>query len=336
MDREELLKPEHIAPFVQLDYHEVLKRLSIPYFINPNEDEEYLVPPTILFADGDVELEEKLPIPFAYYPSSILLVVNGNLRVAHEHSLAYYVTGDVDVDVLNMNNFQICKGKETIRYFQMVLAEDDNTVTTFPRRNVTAPLFIAWNYDLNGYDISPHTAIFALYEDYMVEPYRSENPLFRDHASYYALKEEYIDEVEYSYENNFVYRTSDMYKAMRNGESIFREGFDVACMPYYRKGVPAFLERMAYKEAFFYFKEVIRISPSMGSAYSYMAQCLDKSGDWASAESYYIKAKELISEKIIYMHEGLDECLAAIAGYKQDPNKKSTQVTWINQSLTDL
>ncbi|SDF51381.1 hypothetical protein [Chitinophaga filiformis] len=58
------------------------------------------------------------------------------------------MTGNTTVDYIGLSDFQKTVGKETIRYVASAWAEDDEVVRIMSYREINAPYFFSWHYDL--------------------------------------------------------------------------------------------------------------------------------------------------------------------------------------------
>jgi predicted DNA-binding WGR domain protein/Tfp pilus assembly protein PilF len=264
-------------------------------------DDQYLDQYEIYYADKDVFIDDDFDIPevSSYSNWNIIIVVNGNLTVQGRFSFQYYATKNATFDYLVMNHFQKCFGQEKVIYVQEQNGEDDEMVRSSIPRKVSAPYFFSWYYNLEAYDFSPETVIIALYDWDYLSKFKTENILFRYHDIAFALKEGlgYLpDDPNY---NAIFWNTTKIYKTLKNGESIFKDGFDVSCMPFYNKGYDYLIDEI-YEAAFINLKKAADLSPNFYLAWYYCAFTLDENKAFEQAIAYFKQAIALATNQKTY------------------------------------
>jgi predicted DNA-binding WGR domain protein/Tfp pilus assembly protein PilF len=290
-------------------YHETIDLLGVAKLFDTTEDndyddeednydffidEEYLDQYEIYYAKNDVFIDTDFEIPevSSYNNWNIIIVVNGNLTVRGKFAFQYYATKNATFDYLVMNNFQKSLGQEKVLYLQEQNGEDDEMIRSSIPRKVTAPYFFSWYYNLNSYDFSPETVIIALYDWDDLHKFKTTNAIFRYHDAAFALKDSLGYFPNEPYYNAIYWNTTKVYNTLKNGESIFRDGFDVSCMTFYNKGYE-YLTDEIYETAFVNFKKATELSPNFYLSWYYCAFILDSKNAFEQAIPYFEQAIEL-------------------------------------------
>lgn len=251
----------------------------------------------IFYAEGDVVVNGDFTIPEVWGGELILIVVDGNLSVNGKMSYSYYVTGNAKFDFLWMNGRQECLGEEKVTYLQLETAEDHEVSLISKPRKVSAPYFFSWFYDLSAYEFSPKTCVYGLYSWYEQRYFSTENPYYLWQEPSFMLQPDLVWNLDYSGSDEFIINVDKVYQYLRQGKSIFIDGFDQKCLPYYRKG-KALLSQEEYEAAFLHFKKVIELSPKFYLAYSNAALCLRKARAYAQAITYDKRGMDLLPDKV--------------------------------------
>ncbi|WP_281322796.1 hypothetical protein [Flavobacterium aestivum] len=251
-------------------------------------NEEDLDEIRVYYADGDVSIDGDFIIPNDN-SWNIIIVVNGNLVVHGYNSLRYYVTGNATFEWLSMNNFQICLGVETVKYIQEQLAEDDEALKTSRKRKVSAPYFFSWFYNLDSYIFDAKTVIIALYDYDELKSFETENAIFRWHDAAYALKKELFYSLDESWHDPIFWNNRDIFEVLKEEKSIFRDGFDILCMPSYQKGVE-YSQDEDFGAAFVCFNDVTKQSPNFYLGWFNCGKILYKNNAYVQAISYFENA----------------------------------------------
>ncbi len=258
------------------------------------DDEVY-----IFYADQDVHISGDFKIPETWGGDQILIVVDGNLTVEGKMNYSYYVTGEATFDFLYMNVRQHTGGKEQVKYIQAELAEDHEMIHSGKSRKITAPYFFSWFYDLEAYTYSPETRIYGLYDWSKQKHFNTSNPYSIWQEPLFLLNPELVWSLEYRNSDQFSVDIFKMYRFLKEGKEVFIEGFDVNCLPLFRKG-KELLKEEDYESAFLHFKKVIELSPKFYLGYLFAANCLKKVGAYAQAKTYDEKGIPLLPSKVKY------------------------------------
>jgi len=320
--------------FKEISYEEALKLLNIDRLFeafneycedefdeDENDELDYFSDCTVYYADKDTVIEGNLKGSGAW---SDIFIVNGNLTVNGKMTSNFYVTGNANFEVLEMTNYQICKGKETVKYLQYQFAED-HEVTNFSRkRHVSAPYYFSWFYSLEPLTFDKNTVIFALYDWDDQKNYKTNNPHIAWQNYFYVLKNELVYSYDYDYDDGFHYKISEIANTLQEGKSIFLDGFDVACLPFFQKGKDLF-EENDFEYAFLFFKKTIELSPNFYLAYDYAGAALVNVKAYQQAFYYYEKGI-LKLPKSVYLSE--IECLeqAVLCAFQLNEFEKAASI----------
>jgi len=277
-------------------YHDLYDEGEEGEFLDEAYEEDYFA---IYYADRDVVIQGDFKIPEAAGGEMLLILVNGDLTVSGKMYYSYYVTGNATFDFLDMNNRQMCLGKERVKYVQVQAAEDHEASHLSRPRKVTAPYFFSWFYDLKAYEFSPETCIYGLYSWYDQRYYSTDNPYFIWQETAFALNPDLIWTLDYEGYDGFNINTEKLYQYLKEGKDIFIDGFDQKCLPFYRKG-KALLQNEEYEAAFLHFKKVMELSPRFYLAYLHAGICLKQVRAYAQMKIYYQQGIDLMPAKVTY------------------------------------
>lgn len=259
-----------------------------------SEEEYYEDAGQIYFCDGDLHIEGDCPSYMA------LLVVRGNMHITGMiRDVAYYVTGDVTGDYLSLAHFQHTGGTETIRYVASVWADDDGRVETLPSRKINVPYFFSWFYDLNCFEFGAGTVITALYNEDELNSYVSDNVVLRWHEYAFVFRDEFSYKLEQPHHDSLSITPSDVYKALKEGRPIFREGVTLEGVRLLNKGLK--LQNEGNRPAaYLAFKEVFAVSPGYYYPYYYAGMCLFYGKAYKQAKEMLLRAVPLKPAKVQY------------------------------------
>lgn len=316
-------KEEYLSKYglEEISYAEAIKRLGVDSLFNKDtgilikDDEEHddvfehyssdqifmeeeLEELSIFFADHDIEIQGNFSIPNQYDHKDIL-VVKGNLTIHGHMNLNYYVTGNVQLDSVEIGGLQTCGDTEQILYLQTHYGRDDEVVHTSMHKKITAPLFISWFYDLDCYEFSPGTTIIAMYEWSSLKQYKTNNTILRWHDSVFAMKDAASYHVDHENYDAPVWSTDNILKLLKSGESIYREGFSVDCLKFCDDGWNLWEDKQ-YEMAFLHYRKATEISPAYFPAWNSCARLLVDADAYTQAIPYLQKALEAAPEKVPY------------------------------------
>lgn len=250
----------------------------------------------IYFADHDLTFQEDFQFPEGANP---LLIVKGNLTVNGWMKNPYYVTGDVNVEGLEMSNDQICKGKESVKYIQYQHWEDDEITASSRNRTITAPYFFSWYFSYDNHKYAPETVVITIGEESDVDLDNLQNPHFVGQEYCFAFKNELVGNLSYRDDNMYYYDLDKIFTLLKNGKSIYNDGFQLASFKYYMQG-KALLREKEYEHAFYNFKKVIELSPNFYLGYLWAGNALRENNAYSQAISYYENGIKVLPSHITY------------------------------------
>lgn len=286
MDKQTFLKSHALE---EIAFREALQRLGRHSLFEDYDfegddcDEDW---ETVFFANSDVYIQGDFSIPDVYAWDA-LIIVDGNLTIDGNMSKLYFVTGDATFGTLSMENYQRCLGSELVRFAQSQYAEDDGATQSSRPRHITAPLFFSWYVDISEHTFSEQTQVFAMYDWDELKTVKPPKPLFAWSDYVYVLKPEFIGhDLEEHWHNAPNWEDEKMAEAVQLGNSIYIDGFDLNCMPIFRRGEDLLKEGDLH-QAFLHFKKVTDLSPKYYPAYNLAGHCLKSQGAYQQAITYY-------------------------------------------------
>ena len=293
------------------------------YASNYESEKEYLEDYcSIYYCEGDLHIDGPLEIP---HVARALLVVNGNMniqgKIAASYGAAaqYYVTGNTTADFIDLGYFQKTIGTETIRYVASAWGEDDEMVHSMPSRNINAPYFFSWFYDLACFEFSPQTLITALYNYDALERYETDNAFLMWHEYANAFHPDFCYKVEESHYDVLNISPQRIYEALKNNQEVLIKGVTPEGIKLTRTGIRLKKEGDA-SGAYQCFKEAFTKAPAYYPAYFHAGSCLFEQKAYAQAKEIFAKGIPLTPEKLGYEGECMEQaalCAVRTGEYEQ-------------------
>ncbi|NML41167.1 WGR domain-containing protein [Chitinophaga sp. G-6-1-13] len=301
----------------QLSYQEVLNRLGtedlFDYWDNDDHDpadtnwttENYETEhdyfedcSRIYFCDGDLVIDGDLRLPNDYWD---LLVVKGNMTIRGQvpSSTPYYVTGDSTIDFLNLDSFQKTCGTETVRYIALAMGQDDEAVHTMPHRNINAPYFFSWFYNLHCFDFGPQTLITAMYSNDDLSAYNTGNALLAWHEYAFAFRPEFYSAISEDWHDNMGFNYLRLYEALRDKQPVLQDGVTPKGIQLVRQGI-SLQGQDDFAGAYQCFKEATTVSPGYYWAYHQAGHVLYDQKAYTQAMELFAKGIPYTPEKVAY------------------------------------
>lgn len=289
--------------FKEMSYSEVLELLGVDCLFPDWEEhtyhgydteEEYFDDYGEIFVhEGDLHVDKDLD------SAGALLVVTGHLTVAGRLDIPYYVTGDVTTAYLNLASLQHTGGTETVQYVAVAWGQDDEMVHQMRFRKINAPHFVSWFYDLECFEFGPDTVITALYEQDKLDYYKTKNTFLAWHNYALAFRSEFCYVVEASHYDMLNLNTSELYKALRNNQPIWKDGVTEEGIRLTEQGMN---ERGQGEKvaAYHLFKAAIAASPGYYLAYFKAGEILFAEKAFAQASVYFRQGIPLSADKLHY------------------------------------
>ena len=290
--------------YKQVSYEEALKLLGVNQLFDYWDDEEsdhalnyeserdYFEDSQFHFHDGDLTVGEAHTIPG-------FIIVRGNMNIQGTLSFQYYVTGNTTADYLSLSDFQKTVGKETITYVAAAWGEDDEVIHTMPYREINAPYFFSWFYDLACFSFAPETVITAVYNYDDLAAYQTDNVFLMWHDYAFVFRPELYYTIEQSHHNMLALSPRSFYQAIRGGQNPFLDGVTPEGIRLVKKGL-ALEQENDYLGAYQVYKEAISKSPAYYPAYKAAGKLLYDQKAYAQAMELYAKAIPLTPEKVLY------------------------------------
>ena len=235
---------------------------------------------TIYVIPGDVTLTEADTAKLSEDYDKI--VVEGCLRAAVNPTNLLYVKGDLYCDFMSLDeSLLVVDGQAFAKYYVSLNAEDDCHMRSAPTLRVDTPLLFSWFYKIDRLTLSPETIIFILGTDYckkLVLP----NIIFPWHDAVYVLKPEVTEYVGDHYHDYASWDLEIIADALKNGESIFIDGFNVKAMEY-QASARMLIAAKDYRSAYLTYKKAAGLFPGYYQGWFGMAIALQEAGAFAQA-----------------------------------------------------
>jgi predicted DNA-binding WGR domain protein len=302
-EEEEEEEEDEEGPYKEMAYSEVLALLDVDQLFTDwdehtlygyDAEEDYFEEAGEIFVhEGDLHLDTDLDCPGA-----ILLVI-GDLTVAGVLEGSYYVTGNVTTEYLHVSSLQHAGGTETVQYMSVAWGPDDEVVHKMRSRKINAPHFVSWFYDLECYEIGPDTVITALYNQDTLDYYKTKNTFLAWHNYALAFRSEFCYVVESEHYDMLGLNTRELYRALKNGQPIWKEGVT-------EKGIRLVEQGMhihgtdAQAESYHLYKEAIAAAPGYYLGYFKAGEVLFAAKAYAQASVFFKQGIPLSPEKLHY------------------------------------
>lgn len=222
-----------------------------------------------------------------------LLAVDGNLQVTESASNILYVSGDLYCHSVTLNNSDWLHypvgGRIIASDCAWLCAEDHEIMQDAPHVQLETRFLFSWFYSLDNLKLSTDTTVFILGDWDYCSNLDLPNPVFPWHDSVYVLKDQFVYTVDCDSSDAMDWDCHAIDKALLRGEDLFREGFDIACMPYQRAADEA-LSMKDYRRAYQLYKQSASISPAYYEAWYGMACSLHDVGAYQHALKIYQEA----------------------------------------------
>lgn len=273
----------------------------------------------IYYYDGDLNIDGDLVCPDLHID---LLAVRGNMTIEGKirfgyGTTPYYVTGNTTIDYLQLGYFQKTVGLETVRYVAYAWGEDDEMIHTMPSRNINAPFFFSWYYDLYCFDFAPQTVITALYDWDKLTSYKTANTFLRWHDYAYAIRPDFYYDVTNRDHNNLSISTETIYKALKNNQPVLLEGVTPEGIKLTRESI-SLKEEGDIASAYRHCKEAITKAPDYYPAYYLAGKCLFDQKAYGQAMEMFAKGIPHTPEKVAYEYDCMEQaalCAVRIGEY---------------------
>ncbi|MFB9240083.1 tetratricopeptide repeat protein [Massilia antarctica] len=230
------------------------------------------------------------------------IAVDGDLHIAGRTSCedydsgmnrVYFVSGDLYVGSVNLTNMPSnTVAGHIVAHCAWLSADDDCAMRTAPELRVHARFLFAWFYSIDDLTICPDAVIFILGNGKYCADLRLPNPSFQWHEDIHVLDEPFVYIVQREGSDAPGWVAGAIEAALARGESIFRDGFDIACYPYHR-AAQAQADADDQRAAYLLHKKTAAIAPGFYEAWLGMGDALFQVGAYRQARAAYRTAATL-------------------------------------------
>ena len=246
---------------------------------------------SIILISGDVSITQQ---QFAELCDDyhVAIAVDGNLDVDGYPSKLLYVSGDLHCDTISLDYGWdgVVDGRIVARhYFVSLDAEDDEVMNDAPHLRVDTPFLFSWFYGIDNLDLQPETVIFILGDWDYCHNLALPNAVFPWHEVVHVLRQELVDHVDYKNYDGSAWSHSNIKRALKSGQNIFIDGFDIACIEYQKAGQDA-MTLKDHRAAYLAYKKSASLSPAYYCAWLGMADALFQAGAYEQALQHYQEA----------------------------------------------
>ncbi|MFZ6674198.1 hypothetical protein [Undibacterium sp. Xuan67W] len=229
-----------------------------------------------------------------------IIVVDGDVDIEGDICSLLYVSGDIYCDNIYLGYCfsgglpaYSATGKIVARHYAHIGAEDHEMMVPAPAIWLETPYLFSWFGNIDQLKLSSDTSIFIVGERGYDDGLDMYDAVFNGHDSVYVLKPEHASHLDSDGSDEDFWNLFSIRKDLQNGNSIFIEGFDPACMSLQRAGDDA-LSLNDYCRAYQYYKAAANISPQSYFALFGMAECLHYVHAYGQALIQYRAAASLM------------------------------------------
>ena len=267
------------------DFEEYMESLSC----DPDDDEYENEDFEVEVFRGDVDLDS--------IELTMNSVVIGNAyckgRFPNE---VIYVSGDVYCDSILLTPYwqhqAVVDGTIHAATVVYARAPDHEAMIDLAPNKIKSPLLFGWYANVDQLSISPETTIFLRGDWDYCQQLQLPNLTFAWHGEIYALRDDHCPYVENEWDDDGDFFNHTVEQSVREGRSIWREGFDPVAVPWCKKGKQA-ARAEEYLSAYLFYRESLRLAPSYYPAALGMATALWHAGAYRQALPAYTEAAKL-------------------------------------------
>lgn len=264
---------------------------------------------TIVFVNGDVYISQAQVKSLREQYFHLLLAIDGHVQFENDVAGIFYVSGDLLCKEISLSYEWLhapVGGKIIADNCALLYAEDDESTHHAPFVTLETPLLFSWFYSLENLQLDPQTTIFILADWDYCNDLALPNPLFIWHQCVYVLKDEFVNVADFESIDSFVWKEPRITSALAAGQSIFRDGFSLSCMPQLRAADDA-LRMRQYDQAYSHYKNATQISPSSYFAWYGMGEALFEVGAYEQAfDAYHVASKLFPAKQTGLVNEALN------------------------------
>lgn len=245
-----------------------------------------------LLVSGDVSVRQSL---LAELDEGCRLVVDGSLHLIADMPDQYElyendmlervacVSGDLHLDEVWVTYMwdTLVAGRIVCKSVWLT-ADDDCSMRTTPWLRFDTRFLFCWFHKIDRLDLNPEAVIFILGDDGYAEALDLPNPLYQWHEVVHVLDRRFVGRVMCDASDEFVWNWDTIIPAMRRGESLFKNGFDIACYPF-QQAAEAALGANDRRTAYLLHKQCAALSPAYYEAWFGMGYAMFREGAWRQA-----------------------------------------------------
>lgn len=232
----------------------------------------------------------------------VRVVVDGCLDIQGSPSRFAYVSGDLYCDHINLTGSFSLDGWDgllsfpaTGRVFARCLAEgsaeDHESMTQLPELALETPYLFLWFCKFDDVLLPESTIVFIMGDSDYCPSQTQSNLIFPWHTSLHVISPKFCSAVEGSGSDSPYWDKKEILSILAKGGSIFKPGFDPACMDSMNTGNEA-ISLCEWQQAWAAYGEAARISPNYAPAWYGMGEALYFAHDYEQAMGCYLKAAE--------------------------------------------
>lgn len=287
----------------------------------------------VIYFPGDVTLtREHLEILHKY---ALFLAVGGNCTVEGEFRSDAYIKGDLYCDNFMPRYKTKIGGTIVAKHYAFFLGPDDEGLDHGYPYRLDTPFVFAWFYDLATMKMNPNTIVFLLCDYYHYTGMELTNTVFFWHDAIYVLDDALCDSAGGEDYNMHCWRTDTLAQFMREGKSVWREGFTLACMEDFNKA-KEYVKLGEHRQAFLHYKNALEIAPGYYPAWLGAGEMLYEKGAYAQALPFFEKAITLFPPKQKNMPVRAADLAAMCAVRLKDPERASAILAPVIEKSLEL
>ncbi len=216
------------------------------------------------------------------------LAVDGDLHLdglGHDDGMGrlFFVSGDLHADSVNLGELPSnAVAGRIVSHCAWLYAGDDCAMRTAPELRLHTRFLFAWFYSIDDLEICPEAVIFILGNGDYCADLGLPNPSFHWHEDVHVLAEPCVAIVPREGADVDGWMTDTIERALSRGQSIYRDGVDLASYPYHRAAQEA-AGLSDLRSAYLLHRKSASISPGYYEAWYGMGDALFGAGAYRQA-----------------------------------------------------
>lgn len=258
-----------------------------------------------LLVSGNVSVRQSLLLKLG---PGCRLVVDGNLQLIADmpdkHELydndmldkVACVSGDMHLDEVWITYaWDTLVGGRIVCKSVWLTAEDDCSMRTTPWLRFDTEFVFCWFHKIDRLDLNPEAVIFILGDYGYTDALELPNPLYQWHAVVHVLDQRFVGRVMCDGSDEFAWNWDAIIPAMRRGESLYKQGFDIACYPFHQAAEEA-IGAEDRRTSYLLHKKSAALSPAYYEAWFGMGYAMFRDGAWRQALEVFRRAAGLFPD----------------------------------------